>query len=165
MRTLGIALLVALATAPFAASADPTNATLSVTAAVAANCIVRTKAAVEFGTYNTAEHARGGPLDVTAQAVSIACTKGAAGVSIGLDQGEFAHGAHRGMEGGAGSAPVAYDIYTTEQRSTVWNAVNTVAYAPQSSRPVSIPLYGRIPAGQTVAPGRYADVLLAMVNF
>ena len=69
------------------------------------------------------------------------------------------------MGGGPGTATVAYDIYTDQERSTVWNTVNTVAYAARSSRAVNIPLYGRIPAGQSIAPGRYSDVLLAMVDF
>lgn len=146
------------------ADAATGTGTLAVVASVTANCVVGTSANVDFGTYDTAVHLHGGPLDVTARAVSIACTKDATGVSIALDQGEYARGSHRGM-GGFGTATVAYDIYTTQQRSTVWNAVNTVAYVAQSGRAVAIPLYGRIPAGQSVAPGRYSDVLLAMVNF
>lgn len=138
---------------------------LSVTASVTADCVVASDAGIEFGTYDTAEHAAGDPLDVTAQAVSITCTRDTSDVSIGLDQGEYAQGEHRGMHGDVGSAPIIYDIYTTEQRLTIWNSVNTVAYAARSNRTVSIPLYGRIPGGQTVAPGRYVDVLQAMVNF
>lgn len=165
MRALAMLLVAMLAFAPSFVSAATAGATLLVSASVPANCVIGSNGAVDFGTYDTALHAHDGPVDVTAQAVSIACTKDAAGVSIALDQGEYAQGAHRGMGGGPGAATVAYDIYTSQQRSTVWNTVNTVAYASQSSQPVSIALYGRIPAGQSVAPGRYSDVLLAMVNF
>jgi spore coat protein U-like protein len=166
MRTLAATLLIAtLAFAPAIADAATGTGTLAVVASVAANCVVATNAAVDFGTYDTAVHLHDGPVDVTVQAVSIACTKDASGVSIALDQGQYARGPHRGLGGGPGSETVAYDIYTSQERSTVWNGVNTVAYASQSSRAVTIPLYGRIPAGQTVAPGRYSDVLLAMVNF
>jgi len=165
MRVLAAALGMAFVTLGSAiAFAATGTGTLTVDASVAANCVVATSANVDFGTYDTAVHLHDGPVDVTAQAVSIACTKDAPGISIALDQGENAHGTHRGM-GGPGAATVAYDIYTTQQRSTVWNSVNTVAYASQTSRAVTIPLYGRIPAGQTVAPGRYTDVILAMVNF
>ncbi len=152
--------------APVASLAASGTTTLSVTASVPANCSVGTNNAVHFGTYDTTQRAKGGPLDVTVQAVTIACTKGASGVTIGLDDGEYARGSHRAMAASnGGSDTVAYDIYTTPQRSTVWNATNTVVYTADTSRAVNLPLYGRIPAGQAVTPGRYSDVLLAMVNF
>jgi len=166
MRSVARLVAIAmLAFAPASAEAADATGTLAVVASVSANCQIATSANVDFGTYDTAVHLHDGPVDVTAQAVSIACTKDATGVSIALDQGEYARGSHRGLGGGPGTATVAYDIYTSQQRSTVWNTINTVAYAPRTSRSVTIPLYGRIPAGQTVAPGRYSDVLLAMVNF
>lgn len=157
-------LTAALIALPLPSLAGEVTARLTVTASVAADCVVATNGSVDFGSYAVDPQARGGAVDVTAEAISVACTRNAPGVTVGLGDGKAPENGHRGMTG-PGTATVAYDIYTSQERSTVWNQVNTVAYAPASNRPVLLPLYGRIPAGQSVAPGRYSDVLLAMVNF
>jgi len=103
--------------------------------------------------------------DATVKALSIACTTGSPGVAIGLGQGMYGSGSHRNMLGDRSGKLIEYDVYTTVDRSTRWNAMNTVSYLATSHETTDIPLYGRVPAGQSATAGTYSDTLLALVNF
>lgn len=163
MRAFAFALVLIVAVQPVVSDAAKT-ASLTITAAIRPDCVLTATGSIEFGKYDVAARSNHGSLDVTADAIRVACTRGSVGVTIGLGDGENGRAGHRGMAG-PGASTVAYDIYTTPERATVWNQVDTVTYLPQTSRAVSVPLYGRIPAGQSVPAGRYTDILLAMVNF
>jgi len=139
-----------------------THATLAVTATVAADCVVTAPVALDFGSYNPATAS--GPPEANAEALSIVCTNGAPGVTIGLDNGRSYAGSHRNLQSG-NDGTVAYEIYTSPDYATPWNLVQTVSFAPTSSQPSAIALYGRVLPGQTPRPGHYTDSLLAMVNF
>jgi len=155
------ALLCALALAP--AFGVTQSQTLLITASVPANCVVGSHMDVDFGVYNPA--AQTAPLDVTANALQVACTKGASGVRIALGNGLTHRGAHRQMTRSSGPGALQYDIYTSPARSTVWNQINTVSYTSQTNQPVTLAFYGRINGGQQAPPGTYLDTVLAMVNF
>lgn len=154
------ALLFALATEP--ALEATTTGTLAVTASVAANCVVAAPVALDFGTYKPAANATA--PEASAEALSIACTSGSPGVTIGLDNGRKYAGAHRNMQSGDDQT-VAYDVYTSADSTTEWSLTDTVAYVSTSSQPAAIVLYGRVLPGQNPRPGHYSDALLAMVNF
>lgn len=145
------------------ASAHSSNAPLSITASVSADCVIESPSALNFGIFDPATARE--DADVTADAVSISCTRGASGVTIALDAGTHAAGRRRAMAGDKAGPSLFYEVYTSAAHTVVWNEINTVAYVPAHAGAQRISLYGRIPAGQTVRPGRYADTLLAMVNF
>jgi spore coat protein U-like protein len=148
-----------------AALAHSSAANLSVTAGVAPDCVLDSPSALNFGIYDPALQRGDGHVDVTADALWISCTRGAAGVAIALDGGSHALGDRRAMTGQRTGREIFYEVYTSATRSTVWNQINTVAYVPAHRGAQRILLYGRIPGGQAVSPGRYSDTLLAMVNF
>lgn len=143
------------------AAAATHSAALVVTARVDANCVVHSASALNFGTY-VWTHA-GEPLDATANALTIACTRGATGVAIALGAGQHASGTYRGLS--SGNATVRYQVYTSPDRTVVWDVTNTVQYVPVNSQPVDISMYGRVVANEQPPPGLYSDVLLAAVNF
>lgn len=137
---------------------------LLVGARVRANCLLRAPLGLDFGVYNPATQ-RNTPLDAAGNVLSIQCTKGSPGVSVALDNGESYANSHRNLHDGDNDI-VAYEIFTGADHATVWNMTQTVAYVPTSGQPASIAMYGRILPAQTAPhPGRYADTLLAMVNF
>lgn len=158
---IALAAFVLLATRP--ALEATSRANLTVTATVTANCVVTAPVALDFGTYDTST-AVGSPVDTRADALSIACTNGAPGVTIGLDQGRRYADAHRNLQS-TDDATVAYDVFTSPDYSTEWNLVQTVAFSSTSTQPAAIPLYGRVLPGQKPHPGRYSDSLTAVVNF
>jgi spore coat protein U-like protein len=164
LNVLGLSVLLALGF-PLAAGADNTTAELRVNASVIAHCSITVPETVDFGSYSPLVQTAGSPLDVTARAFNIACTRDAPGVSIGFDDGLFHSGSGRNMQNGQGDGTVQYEIYTSAQRTTVWNTMSTVVYAPQNGHFTAIPLYCRISGGQLPPAGRYFDILLAVVNF
>lgn len=137
------------------------SAPVIVTARVDANCIVHSSAALNFGTYVWT--GTGGEVDATANALTIACTRGAPGIKIALGTGQHASGSYRGLR--SGSTTLRYQVYTSADRTVVWDMVNTVQYVPSNSQPVDIPMYGRVVTDERPRPGLYSDVLLAAVNF
>lgn len=151
--------------APVAAAAASSSGNLSVSATVPGNCIVSAPSAVDFGIYNPATEGPGTVLDFTGPAFDITCTKGAPGVTISLDEGNFASGSTRNMQSERGTGTIRYEIYTDQQYMTVWNTNNKVSYNPAHNSATTIPLYGQIVGGQAVQPGRYSDTLLALVSF
>lgn len=145
-----------------AAFSNPPSGLLTVVASVPPNCVLHSPEALDFGSVPAG--ALRSPLDANADVLSIACTKGAQSVSIALDNGQNYRGSHRNLTHN-GRDLVAYEIFTSADHSTAWNMVNTVSYVPLSDAPASVTMFGRVLGGQEPQPGRYADHLLAMVNF
>lgn len=94
------------------------------------------------------------------------------------------HNSHRGILTimmGTGGAPsfqsrrlmgtqdsLAYNIYVDAGRSVIWGdgSHGTGVYtAPYSHQSISVPLYGRIPTGQSVVPGHYSNTLVVTIHF
>ena len=141
-----------------------TTGTLPPSATVIAMCTISGATTLAFGTYDPVVTNRLTDLDVSPNALSIACTRGAPSVTVGLDLGLHATGSTRRMI--SGSDFLTYEIYTTAARTTVWNAANTVSYSSTTMAASTLPVYGRIPAGQDAAVGAsYADTITATVNF
>lgn len=146
------------------AFANPPRGSITISAAVPANCLLRSPASLDFGRYNAAQ-TKNGTIDATGDVLSIACTKGSPGVYVALDNGRNYSGIHRNLGARDGKSLIAYEIYTSPDHSTAWTSVNTVSYAPASDAPTSLVMYGRAFPGRGPRPGRYADTILAMVNF
>jgi spore coat protein U-like protein len=135
-----------------------------VSATVQANCVVRSRKELDFGTYDL-KNMRGKPLLHRDGVLSIACTKGAAGVRISLNDGRHALKGRRRMREAHGKGEVDYQIYTSARRNEVWNDRHTVSYFPKTDRLVAISMYGKVPGGQKPRAGEYSDELTATVNF
>jgi len=171
------ALTLALAVPP---RAGGTNAILSVSATVNANCTISTSA-VSFGRYESLLANATAPLNA-AGAVSIACTKGSA-PKIAMDLGRNPNGGRRHMAlaaaGASGPAETLYyELYQPPSSAPgtacsfpgtmAWGPSGAQTFAPgppakRGSRTYSV--CGTIPPGQGVAMGSYADTVVATVNF
>ena len=160
--------LVTVATLVMAApvfAASPATANLNVSASVVGNCTIST-APVAFGAYDPVSANASTALDATGT-VTVTCTRGA-GLSIDLGLGANASGSTRRMTDGAGTPSyMNYELYSNAGRTTVWGSGAsglTIAAAP-SIAARNFTVYGRIPAGQDVAIGSYADTVVASINY
>jgi spore coat protein U-like protein len=167
LATLGMIIGLALAGT---ASAGNVQGSLPVSASVAASCKIASINAIAFGAYDPANVNASSPLDATGQ-VNVSCTKGDA-VSITLDQGANAATGStcvapgRQMKNGANM--LGYAIYSDTGRTTAWgcDTTNQVSFTSASaSTPTSLTTYGRVPGGQDVPSGNYADTVTVSVTF
>lgn len=148
------------------AESGSATATLTVNMSIANNCTISTTA-VAFGSYDPVSTNATSPLDGTGS-VSVACTKNTS-ATIGLGVGSNASGSTRRMSDGATTPSYAtYELYQDSSRSTVWGNSGTGLLSPtaapsKAARTFSV--YGRVPAGQDIPAGSYADSVVATVNF
>jgi spore coat protein U-like protein len=159
----------ALAGSLLAGNADAGTATanLSVTATVSATCSISTTP-LAFGTYDPVVTNAATPLDATGGVV-VTCTNGAA-TTVTLGQGLNAN------TGSSDSVPLrrmasggnylSYSLYQNAGHTTVWgNTAGTGIAHTGTGGAVTVPVYGRVAAGQNVASGAYADTVVATVTF
>ncbi len=157
---LTAALAVAIATAAVLRPARAATGSLAISATVNKVCVL-TAGSVAFGVYDPVGVNAATPLDA-AGTFTVACTKNTA-YTIGLDNGQhFALGA-RHMAAGPEQLP--YELYSDSGRTTVWNATNTVGATAANTTPVTLTVYGRVPAAQNVADGSFADTVTSTVTF
>jgi len=152
-----------------AASAGTATANLSVTATVSSNCTVTTQA-VAFGSYDPASAS---PQDATG-AVAVTCTVGTT-YSISLNAGANASAAgdattRRLLANTSDVLP--YTLYLDAGHATIWgDGNNGTSVNPASGTftgdgtEQSHSAFGRIVAGQFVAPGSYADAVVATITY
>lgn len=163
------ALAMMVVAAPmFAASA---NTTFTVSASVVSNCTI-SAGNLAFGSYDpvAANAATGADLYANST-LTVACTKNAPNVWIGLDagaNGASAVGTSRAMANGANY--LSYELYTANPNpapGAAWGntALTGKAYVAASSAPTAITVYGRTPKGQDVAAGAYSDTITATINY
>lgn len=154
------------------AFAATTNTTFTVSASVVANCTI-SASNLAFGNYDpvVANNTTGADLYANST-LTVACTKGAPNVWIGLDSGAngaSATGTTRALTSGAGSF-LSYELYTANPNPTAGAAWgNTQAtgksYVSASKLPTAIPVFGRVPKGQDAAAGSYSDTVTATINY
>ena len=147
-------------------AATATN-NLSVTATVAASCIITTNA-VAFGAYDPIVANKTANLDSTGT-VTVTCTNGSVN-TITLGQGANATvGSTDALplrQMAATTNRLSYQLYTDAARLVVWG--NTVgAGIARTGNGVADPLtvYGNVTAGQNVPAGSYSDTVVATVTF
>lgn len=63
---------------------------------------------------------------------------------------------------GPGAATIAYNLYTSSTYATVWDNVTGVS-GTGNGADQWLPVYGRVPAQSTPAPGAYVDTLTVTV--
>jgi spore coat protein U-like protein len=114
-----------------------------------------------FGAYDPLGAHAAAPRDAQGT-IRIACTRDA-DYSVGLGTGLYAAGAARRMANGA--ERLGYELYTTAARTTVWSTTSMVSGTAPSTSPITLNVYGRIPAGQAVAAGPYSDSVQSTINF
>jgi len=167
-RSVLILSILALAAPVFAAS---TPTTFTVKAAVVANCTI-SATDMDFGNYDPV-----GANDTTgadayaSSTVTVACTKNAPNVWIGLDAGSngaSASGTTRAMAGGGDF--LSYELYSLDPNpapGAAWGNTQAtgVSYVAASKAATGITVYGRTPKGQDVSAGSYTDTITATINY
>ena len=171
--SFAIALLIT-SEAVFAASVS-TN--IPVSASVSQNCSVSTNSALAFATYDPIGTNATAALNATGQ-ISVACSKGATGLTIGMDNGTHVSATQRQMLGGTAAGLLQYNIFQppgnapnaacTFPGTTAWTATGagllTLTSAPSKLTRI-YNVCGTIPGGQDVAADSYTDTVSATINF
>lgn len=160
-KLLGFACAAALVAMPAALAATATT-TFQVTATVISACTV-SATNLAFGNYDASA---GAPNDNTST-VSVTCSNGSPyTVALDAGTGSGATVAVRRMTSGANT--LDYSMYTTAGRTTVW-ADGTGGTSTQAGTgngaSQNITVFGRIPTGQFVTAGNYADTVTATITY
>lgn len=157
--TLALALIAGLAGSAGQAFANTDTGTLAVSVRVQDVCSVD-GGALDFGVY------AGGQSSAVEAAGSIAylgCSTGA--LTFTLDGGAAGDEAARQLRSPAGDA-LSYQLYRNPARTLLWGSgENAMVLQLLVSGSGSIPIYGRIPGGQDVPAGAYADAVNVTLTF
>jgi spore coat protein U-like protein len=155
------ALLILLGVPPLSWAATAT-ATIGISANVPTSCTVSTDP-VNFGTVSSVTaiaHAAG--------MIRARCSNSTAytiAINAGLAPGAIF--ASRRMLSASGVGLV-YSLYTESARTNVWGDGTGGSVLPTgvgTGTTQGYPVYGRIPAGQTVLPGSYTDTVTVTLTF
>lgn len=156
-----------IVSAPIFAATSTAN--LGISATVIANCTISTTP-VAFGNYdpvNLNATTPAGDKSATGTVV-VACTKGATGLRIDLDNGVGLPAARR-MQG-PGADILNYDLYTDALHATRWGTGAgvggglSIADAP-SKAGRTFNVYGLLPGAQDIIAGVYGDTVIATINY
>ncbi|WP_311266852.1 spore coat U domain-containing protein [Sphingobium sp. WCS2017Hpa-17] len=123
---------------------------------------------VDFGTYNPVsimDNDSSGTVRVRCSLVLAL----AGSYTIQLSRGSSATYAQRSMASGAST--LHYNLYTSNARNQIWgdgtggslSVTNTFTALLGVDQTTTV--YGRVPAGQNVAPGGYSDTILVTIIF
>jgi spore coat protein U-like protein len=129
----------------------------------AAQCSISTTP-VSFGGYNVFASS---PTD-SLGAVVFNCNGGAKVLAITISAGSGGTFTPRKLM--KASEWLGYNLYRDPSRTVVWgNGTSGTSYFLTADVPnktdISIPVYGRVPAGQDVTAGSYSDSVSVVVNF
>lgn len=157
---LGMSLGVA-----FPASAATATATMTISAAVAGACSV-TASPISFGT--SIPNAIASNIDAQG-AITAACAAGTPyTIRLNAGIGAGATLASRRMRAQGTTSTMAYSLYTDPARTALWGdgtSASAIFSNTANGANQQIPVYGRIPAGQTVVNGNYFDTVTVTVTF
>ncbi len=159
------------------ALAASASTTLPVSASVSQACAISTTSALAFAAYDPIGANAAAALNATGQ-ISVACSKGAAGLTIGMDNGTHVAGTQRQMLGGSAAGLLQYNIFQpptnapgtacTFPGTTPWGSTGASVLTLTSAPAKAARLYnvcGTIPGGQDVAADAYTDAVSATINF
>lgn len=122
-----------------------------------------TTTGVNFGAYDVFSST---PVDSTGS-VRYQCSGGSDSFVIMLSPGSGATFNPRAML--VGSNRLNYNLYLDAARTSIWGdgATGTSIFMASnaSGKPVSVPIFGRIPPGQDVAAGSYSDSIVVTIQF
>ncbi|MBZ4409915.1 spore coat U domain-containing protein [Myxococcus sp. XM-1-1-1] len=130
-----------------------------------AACQIRSAVGLNFANYNPTSPL---PLD-TVGSITYLCLLQLTPMTIDLGPGHSGNLTNRRMRGPT-SNTLEYNLYVDATRLRVWgNGVSgTSRYGPVIpvlAIDVTVPIYGRIPAQQTVPAGAYSDTLVMTMTF
>jgi spore coat protein U-like protein len=100
-------------------------------------------------------------------AISIACTKGAAGVAVGIDNGANPKAGQRYLRGAVYGEFLAYDLFQDAGHTIPWTDAGhdyTVAAALARTAQV-LDVYGVILKNQDVPLDNYSDTVVATIDY
>ena len=102
----------------------------------------------------------------TTTTLTIKCTPNT-DFTIDLDKGLYANGIVRRMYSPAANAYVAYDVYRDAPRTSVWGTgqLKNVTGNSGTGAPLTLTLFGRIPAAGKIKAGDYSDRLVVTVTY
>jgi spore coat protein U-like protein len=159
------------------ALAATASTNIPVSASISQVCSISTTTALAFATYDPVNANATVALNTTGQ-ISVACSKGASGLTIGMDNGAHVAVAQRQMIGGTPTNLLQYNIFQppssapntacTFPGTTAWTTVGAGLLTLTSSTSRAARLYnvcGTIPAGQDVGVDTYTDMVNATINF
>ena len=160
-RTVGRACLlgIVLTTGTLPAGAVTRTANLPVSATVESACNLAT-ASMDFGPYHSGATAN---LDVAGSIRYTQCI----GLTLTLELGLGANptGTTRRMRSAAGGF-LTYEIFKNSGRTSVFGTgTNGLTLTAPASGAQTVAIYGRVHAGQTVAPGAYTDTVAITLTF
>jgi spore coat protein U-like protein len=172
---LSVAILLLTASATVLAGSSSTSVLVS--ASVTQNCTISTTAALAFAAYDPVNINASAALNATGQ-ISVACSKGATGLTIGMDNGIHVSTTQRQMLGGTAAGLLQYNIFQppsnapstacTFPGTTAWTAIGAGLLTLTTSPSKVTRIYnvcGTIPGGQDVAADTYTDTVGATINF
>jgi spore coat protein U-like protein len=147
------------------AQAATASGPMTVTATVLASCVVGASALA----FPSATSAAISAANVDAVGnVTVNCTSGS-GYTLSLDAGSGTGGTLASRKMGAGANQwLAYSIYTTAARTTVWgdgSAGSSTLGGTGTGLNQSIFAYGRIFGGQIATAANYADIVNVTVRY
>jgi spore coat protein U-like protein len=141
------------------AGAATTTATFAVTATIQATCLI-TATALAFGTYT------GTQADATST-LSVTCTNTTPyNVGLSAGAGTGATVTARKMTG-PGAALLGYALFSDAGRVQNWGTTigtDTLA-GTGNGNAQTLTVYGRVAAGQLIAPGAYTDTVTATITY
>ncbi|WP_145543806.1 Csu type fimbrial protein [Yersinia frederiksenii] len=154
----------------YPAYADSKNANITVSATLLPTCIAGTVVggATSFGILNFGSATiLNTPIAVTGQAstgaISVQCSKSTS-FTVLLGAGQSGSVNSRYLASGTSSQHVNYNLYTDAAHSHIWD--NTVGVSQVATgQPVTLPVYGLIPAQTTPPVGIYTDTVQVTVNW
>jgi spore coat protein U-like protein len=133
--------------------------TVSITAPVSPICSV-SAGTLGFGAYSSAA------ASLSSAAVTVNCSSGGA-YQVSLGAGANASGGTRRMAGPAASF-LSYQLFSDAARLVAWgdgSAHGARVSGTGTGAAQTLTVYGRIPAGQSAAPGSYTDSVLVTVEY
>jgi spore coat protein U-like protein len=175
---LYLSVAAALLSASAVASAASATTNIDVSATVSQGCSISTTTALAFGAYDPIGANATAALNATGQ-ISVACSKGAKGLTIGMDGGTHVVGTQRQMQGLVATDILLYNLFqppsntaavactfpgTIPWNSTAGAGVLTLSTAPSKAARL-YNVCGTIPGGQDATTGAYTDTVIATVNF
>ncbi|MDP1696532.1 MAG: spore coat U domain-containing protein [Xanthomonadaceae bacterium] len=170
----GKVLFTAIASALLAGTAmagpSPQTGSFQVTANVVRSCRVTNTTDIAFGNYDPADVNNTTALDASGD-ISVRCVKGTT-ANVAIEQGanplagSSCTSPLRQMAGG--TEFLGYAIFQDAAHTTPWgcDTTNDRAFTASSvATPTTLTTYGRIPAGQDVSVGNFADTVNVTVTF
>lgn len=163
-------LIAALSLFPGVSSATGHSKTqaLTVRGAVSQDCTLATNS-MTFPNIGVGYlHSKNNPPVVQPSSLSVRCTKGAS-VQVAMDAGLYGSKAgaqfgSRSMKSSPGKSYIGYDLCHDSACASIWTP-SGYTYHSTSDVGSTLPVYGRIPAGQQNDAGSYGDTVTVTVSF